>query len=313
MKYALVFPGQGSQSLGMLEAMGGEYPQIGETLAEAGAALGWDLAGLVAAGPVELLNRTERTQPVLLACGVAIWRAWQPLAPPPTALAGHSLGEYTALVVAGSLEFAAALRLVSLRGRLMQEAADGAGGAGMAAVIGLDDDAVDTLCRACPAPGWLQPANYNAPGQVVVAGDAVGLQWLRDQGRAHGARKVVELAMSVPSHCALMRPAAQRLAHALEEITLAPPRIPVFHNVDAAPRREPRQIRAALAEQLHRPVRWTQSVRAMRDSGAAAFFECGPGRVLTGLNRRIVEATACLPLEDPQQFRQALVLAKETP
>lgn len=302
MTYALLFPGQGSQSVGMLAAH--EAPEVRDTFREAADVLGWDVAQLVQNGPAEELNRTEKTQPALLAASTALWRLWQSRdLPPPAALAGHSLGEYSALVAAGSLPFAEALKLVELRGQLMQAAVP-AGTGGMTAVVGLDDDAVAALCADCP-DGVLEPANFNAPGQVVVAGEIRALAWLDANGKSRGARMVKRLAMSVPSHCSLMRPAAEQLAAALEKVDVRAPRIPVRHNLDAAPREAPEQIRAALAAQLHQPVRWTQTVQALDAQGIGRFFECGPGKVLVGLNKRIVDGATSVALEDPAGLTQA--------
>lgn len=302
MKYVMLFPGQGSQSVGMLGAH--TAPQIAATLDEASQVLGWDLAGLVRSGPVEELNRTEKTQPALLAASVAVWRHWCSLGlAAPMALAGHSLGEYSALVAAGSLEFADALRLVELRGRLMQAAVP-AGTGGMTAVVGLDDEAVAALCARCP-DGVLEPANFNAPGQVVVAGEIRALDWLDANGKAAGARMVKRLAMSVPSHCSLLRGAAAQLAGRLAATEVRPPSIPVLHNVDATPRALGAGIRDALQAQLFSPVRWTATVQALQAQGAAGAFECGPGKVLVGLNKRIVEGLSSAALEDPAGIEQA--------
>lgn len=307
MNHAVLFPGQGSQAVGMLAALGQAHPVVRETFDEAGAVLGWNLRDLVEKGPAEELNRTERTQPALLAAGIAVWRVWRQRAGPPTAMAGHSLGEYAALVAAGSLAFADALKLVELRGRLMQEAVP-AGTGGMAAVIGLDDEAIAKLCGDCPA-GVLEPANYNAPGQVVLAGQVPALEWLEANARAAGARMVVRLAMSVPSHCSLMKEAAGRLAAHLERAAFKPPEIPVLHNLDAAPRQDAGAIRAALTEQLYQPVRWTQTIQALAGQGIGLFLECGPGRVLGGLNKRIAKVSS-VALEDPAALAQAVTQIK---
>ncbi|HEX4872748.1 MAG TPA: ACP S-malonyltransferase [Nevskiaceae bacterium] len=302
--YALLFPGQGSQALQMLAAH--HDPLIAQTWAEASAVLGWDLARLVGEGPLEQLNRTEYTQPALLAAGVALWRLWQAQQlPAPQALAGHSLGEYSALVAAGSLAFADALRLVQLRGRLMQSAVP-EGQGGMAAVIGASDETVVEICAAWSGEGVLEPVNYNAPGQVVVAGHVAALDWLQAEGKARGARLVMRLPVSVPSHCSLMRGAAEELAAALAGVTLAPPRQPVFHNVDAMPRQDPPAIRSALVEQLYRPVRWTQTLQALHRQGIGLFLECGPGKVLAGLNKRTLDGARSIGLEDPAGLAAAV-------
>lgn len=312
MKYAMLFPGQGSQAVGMLTALSGAYPVVGETLKEASDALGWDLAKLVREGPVEDLNRTERTQPALLAAGVAVWRAWQTHKPQlPAALAGHSLGEYSALVAAASLPFADALKLVELRGQLMQAAVpDGQGG--MVAVVGLDDAGVEKLCGSYPGGLVLEPVNYNAPGQVVVAGAAEALKWLEANAKGAGARMVVRLPVSVPSHCSLMKPAAMKLAERLAQVSFNTPVIPVLHNLDAARHGELVALRAALRDQLHRPVRWSHTIQALAAEGVAAWLECGPGKVLCGLNKRILDKSAAsFALEEPTGLEQALQKIKE--
>lgn len=308
MKYALLFPGQGSQSVGMLKQHGAS--ELEPTFREASDVLGWDLLKLVTEGPAEELNRTERTQPALLAAGIAVWRRWCKQEPPsPSALAGHSLGEYTALVAAGSLRFADALKLVELRGQLMQAAVP-EGSGGMAAVLGLDDEKIDALCRSYPGSEVLEPVNFNAPGQVVVAGQTAALDWLQANGKSLGAKLVKRLPVSVPSHCSLMREAADRLAQALGAICVQPPAIPVYHNLDAAPRSTADEIRLALKEQLYRPVRWTQTIRRLGDEGVKLYFECGPGAVLSGLNKRILDDQRSIALEDPATLPQALALAR---
>jgi [acyl-carrier-protein] S-malonyltransferase len=312
MKYALLFPGQGSQSVGMLAALAASDPRVDETFKEASAILGWDLTRLAKEGPEEELNRTQRTQPALLAAGVAVWRVWQAGGTPtPSVLAGHSLGEYTALTVAGALNFADALKLVELRGELMQSAVPAGEGA-MAAIIGLDDAAVEKMCAQFPGPGALEPANFNAPGQVVVAGNRAGLDWLLANAKELGVRKVVPLQMSVPSHCSLMRGAAAQLGERLRQVEIRPPVLPVLHNIDARPRTEPDAIRDALIGQLHHPVRWSQSIRAIAESGVGAYFECGPGKVLSNLNKRILDAGTSVALEEPEGIAKAQAALKPT-
>lgn len=305
MKYALLFPGQGSQTVGMLAALGAGEPLVDETFNEASAVLGWDVLRLVREGPEEELNRTQRTQPALLAAGIAVWRVWRAGGGAlPAVMAGHSLGEYTALVAAGSIAFGDALRLVELRGELMQNAVPAGEGA-MAAIIGLEDAEVEKICAAFPGPGALEPANFNAPGQVVVAGSKVGLDWLLENAKELGVRKVVPLQMSVPSHCSLMRTAAAQLAESLLKVEVRSPALPVIHNIDGKPRTEPDAIRDALIGQLHHPVRWSQSIGAMAQSGVGAFFECGPGKVLTNLNKRILGAGTYIALEEPEGIQKA--------
>lgn len=304
MKYAILFPGQGSQAVGMLSGL--QAPEVAATFDEASAALGWDVRKLVQDGPVEELNKTERTQPALLAASIAVWRVWQTQNKPmPVAMAGHSLGEYSALVASGVLEFAEALRIVELRGQLMQAAVP-AGTGGMVAVIGLDDEKVGELCKLYPGSEVLEPVNYNAPGQVVVAGQTAALEWLAANGKANGARMVMKLPVSVPSHCSLMRHAADQLAQRLAQAKFHLPVIPVLHNLDAQTRSEPDAIRQALKEQLYRPVRWTQTIQTLNAQGINLFLECGPGKVLCGLSKRISSDARNLPLEDSVGLQAAL-------
>ena len=313
MSYALLFPGQGSQSVGMLKALGDAHTLVAQTFDEASTALSFDLAAMVREGPKESLDQTENTQPALLAAGIAVWRVWQSKGvPPPVALAGHSLGEYTALVAAGSLAFADALKLVALRGRLMQAAVP-EGQGGMVAVIGLEDEAVSRLCALYPGQELLAPANYNAPGQVVVAGETAALDWLSANGKANGARMVLRVGMSVPSHCSLLKSAADELATALAAVPISAPKIPVLHNLDAAARDEPDAIRAALAAQLHQPVQWTRIVHSLAAQGVNTWLECGPGKVLTGLVKRSVERATLVTLEDPAALAAAAETLKGSP
>lgn len=306
MNYAMIFPGQGSQAVGMLAGL--DAAAVAATFDEASTALGWDVAALVREGPAERLNQTEFTQPALLAAGIAVWRVWSARSlPPPVALAGHSLGEYTALVAANALGFADALRLVQLRGQLMQAAVP-EGQGGMAAVIGLEDAQVEALCRAAPAGAVLEPVNYNAPGQVVVAGARSALDWLEANGKAQGARMIMRLPVSVPSHCSLMTGAAQKLGEALAAVKIHTPAIPVLHNLDAHSRSGADEIRAALQAQLHRPVRWTQTMEALAAQGVNLFLECGPGKVLCGLNKRILKQAQSVALEETAGLDKAQAL-----
>lgn len=308
MKYAVLFPGQGSQSVGMLGALAAAHPVVEQTFSEASEVLGWDLGKLIRGGPEAELNRTERTQPALLAAGIATWRVWQETAPPaPVAMAGHSLGEYAALVAAGSLSFADALKVVELRGQLMQEAVP-AGTGGMSAVIGLDDVGVEKLCTdyvAAHPSEVLEPVNYNAPGQVVVAGTTAALKWLDSHAKDQGARMVVRLPVSVPSHCSLMKMAALKLAGRLTQVNFHSPVIPVLHNLNAGQHSQPVALRAALREQLYKPVRWVQTIQTLAGQGVTLFLECGPGKVLSGLNKRIGKLDS-IALEDPAAIPQAL-------
>lgn len=310
MKYAMLFPGQGSQSVGMLG--GFTAPVIRQTFEEASDVLGWDLGTLVRVGPESELNRTQRTQPALLAADIALWRLWQARSlPSPTALAGHSLGEYAALVAAGVLEFADTLRLVERRGQLMQAAVP-EGEGGMAAVIGLDDAQIDALCAAYTGAGVLEPANFNSPGQVVVAGHLAAVEWVLANAKTLGARMAVRVPMSVPSHCSLMRAAADHLFEALAGIELRAAAIPVVHNLDARSGRDPDAMRVALRDQLHRPVRWTQTVEALVGEGVGRFVECGPGKVLCGLGKRIAKTVPALPTDEPEAFETACLAVLST-
>lgn len=307
----MLFPGQGAQSVGMLTALAERYPAVGETYAEASDALGYDMAALISDGPAERLDQTEFTQPALVAAGVAAWRVWQTRGGPmPDMVAGHSLGEYTALVAADSLDFGDALRLTQMRGRAMQSAVGPDEGA-MAAIIGLDDDAVRVACAEAEAEHADQQlivsaANFNAPLQVVVAGHAEAVATAGRIAKDKGAKLVKALAVSVPSHCALMKPAAERLQSHLLEIPLRQPKLTVLHNVDAQPRDDIDGIRKALVRQLAQSVLWADTIRAMRTANCELFVECGPGKVLTGLNKRIDKSAQSLPLSDIDSLRQAL-------
>ncbi len=308
MQYALLFPGQGSQSVGMLSEMAAHYPVVRETFAEASSALSYDLWQLVSDGPAEELDRTERTQPALLAAGVAVWRAWRGLgSPDPVAMAGHSLGEYTALVCASAMTFADALRLVERRGQLMQAAVPAGVGA-MAAILGLDDAAVREVCEESRQGEVVQAVNFNAPGQVVVAGHKAAVERCCAQAKARGAKLTKILPVSVPSHCDLMQEAAGQLAEALEAVDIQSPCVPVLHNLDARARTEPAAIRQALVAQLHNPVLWVASVQALRAQGAEVLLECGPGKVLSGLNKRIDKGAKSECLHNPQALESALGL-----
>ena len=259
----------------------------------------------MASGPVEELNRTERAQPALLAAAIAAWRLWQKQGlPPPAALAGHSLGEYSALVASGSLDFADALKLVELRGRLMQAAVP-AGTGGMMAILGLEDEQVEAVCRAYPGSEVLEPVNYNSPGQVVVAGEKAALDWLAANAKAQGIKRALPLPVSVPSHCSLMRGAAEKLAETLAVTTVRAPSIPVFHNFDAQSRQDAGSIREALKVQLYCPVRWTQTIRGLSGQGIGVFLECGPGEVLAGLCKRIGKELAAASLSEPAGLEKA--------
>ncbi|GAA0344737.1 ACP S-malonyltransferase [Bowmanella denitrificans] len=286
-KLAFVFPGQGSQTVGMLAELAASYPQVQQTFAEATDALGYDLWKLVQEGPEADLNATHRTQPALLAASVAVWRVWQSLGgQQPAILAGHSLGEYSALVCAGVMDFADAIKLVQLRGELMQQAVPAGTGA-MYAIIGLDDDKVIQACEQAAQGNVVSAVNFNSPGQVVIAGETEAVARAGEACKAAGAKRALPLAVSVPSHCALMKPAAEKLAVALANLELNTPVIPVVNNVDVAMPTEPELIRDALVRQLYSPVRWTESVQKLAEMGAETVLEAGPGKVLAGLIKRI--------------------------
>ena len=298
-KIAFLFPGQGSQSVGMLAELAAVYPPLVATFQEASDAIGLDLWQLACAGPEEMLARTEITQPLMLAGGVALWRLWTELETRrPALLAGHSLGEYTALVAAGSLAFSDAIRIVAERGRLMQEAVP-LGEGSMAAILGLDDEIVDAICREVAEQQVLSPANYKSPGQIVIAGDSAAVERAMHACQAAGARRVMKLAVSVPSHCALMAPAAAAMRPILAKLKILPPQIPVLHNADLQAHTQPEAIREALLAQLCAPVRWTDTIRALRTAGVTILAECGPGRVLSGLGKRIDRAAQWVALDSP--------------
>lgn len=305
---AFVFPGQGSQSVGMLGPVAALHPVVADTFEEASAVLGFDLWTLVQRGPEQELNRTVNTQPALLAAGVALWRVWMDHGGArPGLVAGHSLGEYTALVCAGSLRFTQAIRLVADRGRFMQEAVpDGVGA--MAAVLGLDDEQVEAACAeaAGTGDGVVAPANYNCPGQIVISGHRIAVERALQLARAAGAKRAVFLPVSVPSHCALMEPAARRLAQRLETVNLADASIAVVQNVDGAARTAGDEIREALIRQLQMPVRWVDCVHTLRRHGARHFIECGPGHILGGLIRRVDRSVEVSALCDPDGLRETL-------
>ncbi|EPP22476.1 ACP S-malonyltransferase [Vibrio fluvialis] len=297
-KFAIVFPGQGSQAVGMLAELGEQYDVVKQTFAEASDALGYDLWALVQNGPAEDLNQTFRTQPALLASSVAIWRVWQELGlEQPEVLAGHSLGEYSALVCAGVIDFKAAIKLVELRGQLMQEAVPAGTGA-MYAIIGLDDAAIAKACEEAAQGDVVSPVNFNSPGQVVIAGQKDAVERAGALCKEAGAKRALPLPVSVPSHCVLMKPAAEKLAVALEALTFNTPQIPVINNVDVVAETDPAKIKDALVRQLHSPVRWTEGVEKMAEQGIEKLIEVGPGKVLTGLTKRIVKTLDAAAVND---------------
>jgi [acyl-carrier-protein] S-malonyltransferase len=303
---AFLFPGQGSQSVGMLAELALAYPQVRDTFAEASDVLGRDLWTLVAEGPAEQLDQTENTQPAMLAAGVAVWRCWQARGgATPAAMAGHSLGEYTALVCAGALSFGDAVGLVAERARLMQAAVPAGQGA-MAAILGLDDAQVGTVCAEQAQGGVLEAVNFNAPGQVVIAGDKAAVERGVAAAKAAGAKRALLLAVSVPSHCALMRDSAGKLAERLAATDLRLPTVPVLHNVAVAAAEDAAELRDLLAQQLYSPVRWVETIRALAAMGIKTAIEAGPGKVLAGLGKRIDKTITTLPVFDPAGLDQAL-------
>jgi [acyl-carrier-protein] S-malonyltransferase len=309
MAFAFVFPGQGAQSVGMMSALATDEPIVQATFAEASAVLGYDLWQLAQIGPDTEQSPTERTQPLMLAAGVATWRVWRKHGGGlPSCMAGHSLGEYSALVCAEALDFAAAIELVRFRGQAMQNAVPAGQGA-MAAVLGLEDADVENACREASAVGVVEAANFNSPAQVVIAGQKNAVDKAIELVKAKGAKRAVMLSLSVPSHTSLMQPAAIQLAERLRATPMSKPIVPVY-TVETKIHSDAEGIRAALVQQLVGPVRWTETVRALLASGANAIVECGPGKVLTGLNRRIErnKEIAMLAIEDAASLQEALKL-----
>ncbi|HGM6602312.1 ACP S-malonyltransferase [Serratia ureilytica] len=305
-QFAFVFPGQGSQAVGMLAELAAQFPIVEETFGEASSALGYDLWQLVQQGPAEELNKTWQTQPALLAASVAIFRVWQQQGgKAPALMAGHSLGEYSALVCAGVLDFKAAIRLVELRGKLMQEAVPEGTGA-MYAIIGLDNDAIAKACEESAQGQVVSPVNFNSPGQVVIAGNKEAVERAGAACKAAGAKRALPLPVSVPSHCALMKPAADKLAVALQDITFNAPQVQVVNNVDVRTENDPEAIRSALVRQLYSPVRWTESVEFIAAQGVTSLLEVGPGKVLTGLTKRIVDTLTAAAVNDTASLSAAL-------
>jgi len=305
-KFAMIFPGQGSQSVGMMQEMAAAFPVVTETFQEASDVLGYDLWSLVQDGPEERLNQTDHTQPAMLAAGVASWRAWcQNNGPMPTMMAGHSLGEYTALVCAGAISYQDGVTLVADRGRFMQEAVPAGEGA-MAAILGLDDDAVRGICEQASKDGVAEAVNFNSPGQVVIAGSKSAVDTAIQLAKDNGAKRALPLAVSVPSHCALMRPAAERLAARLADIKLVAPAIPVIHNADVVSHTDAPDIKEALSGQLYKPVRWVETIQHMLGQGITTVIECGPGKILTGLNKRISRDLVSIAVYNPESLHDAI-------
>lgn len=303
---AIVFPGQGSQSVGMLSALAASYPLVNETFAQASDVLGYDLWKLAQDGPADELNRTDRTQPAMLAAGVAVFRVWQQAGGVvPGVMAGHSLGEYSALVCAGAMDFADAISLVEQRGQYMQAAVPAGVGA-MAAILGLDDATVADVCNRAAAGEVVSPVNFNSPGQVVIAGNADAVQRAMGLAREAGAKRALPLAVSVPSHCALMQSAAEQLAERLAQTSINTPSIPVIQNVDAVRHEQPDAIRENLKKQLYSPVQWVLTVQNMGGQGVTRIIEAGPGKVLAGLCKRIDKSIASAAVFDPDSLSAVL-------
>lgn len=306
MTIAMVFPGQGSQAPGMQADLAADYPVVQETYADASEVLGYDLWDLVQAGPAERLAETVVTQPAMLAAGVAAFKVWQQAGgTTPTQMAGHSLGEYTALVCAGAIDFVDAMRVVKRRSELMQEAVPVGIGA-MAAVLGLDDDKIVALCDEASTMGVAEPVNFNSPGQVVIAGHATAVSQAVDYAKEHGARRAIVLPVSVPSHSSLMRDAGASLAETLKATAFATPSITVINAATAEPYADAADIRTKLSAQVYSPVLWVRTVEAMLASGATSIIECGPGKVLGGLVRRIAKGTTIGFIDNLDGLQKAL-------
>jgi [acyl-carrier-protein] S-malonyltransferase len=306
MSLAFVFPGQGSQSVGMLSQLATVFPHVQATFSEASEVLGYDLWRLVSDGPIELLNETDRTQPAMLAAGIAVWRSWQSVTDiTPSFLAGHSLGEYTALVAAGAITFADAIKLVEQRGLFMQQAVPVGAGA-MAAILGLDDHIVRAICLQASVNGIVEAVNFNSPGQVVIAGEVEAVNVAIILAKEQGAKRALLLPVSVPSHCALMKPAAKQLELVLADITIQVPTIPVIHNVSVTNENNSEDIKRLLTEQLYSPVRWVETVQSFATQGVDTLIECGPGKVLAGLTKRIDKSLVGVAVFDQTSLDKAI-------
>lgn len=309
-KFAMVFPGQGSQEIGMLKELSEAYPIVQEIFSEASSVLGYDLWNLVQEGSAEKLGQTWVTQPALLAASVAIFKVWQQKeGAKPHFMAGHSLGEYSALVCAGVIDFRDAIKLVELRGKLMQEAVPVGTGA-MYAIIGLDNDVVVKACKEAAQGQVVSPVNFNSPGQVVIAGNKEAVERAAILCKEAGAKRALPLAVSVPSHCELMKPAADKLAEKLKTISFQEPQYSVINNVDVKIETSAQAIKDALIAQLYSPVRWTEIVEFMANQGTTLLVEMGPGKVLTGLTKRIVKTLSGCSVNDPTSLDAALESVK---
>jgi len=310
-KTAFLFPGQGSQSVAMMSALADDFSLVETIFQEASAALGYDLWKMVVEGPAESLNKTEVTQPAMLVSGVATWRIWQELGgTQPDYFAGHSLGEYSALVAAGVMPFKDAVTIVAERGRLMQQATPVGTGA-MAAVLGLDDQTLRDICTRVAGDEIVACANFNAPGQVVISGDKDAVATAGEMARQAGARRVLPLPVSVPSHCLLMKPAAAKLQELLLNVHFSDSSLPVIQNADVKSYTDAEQVREALARQLWQPVRWTETIESLLSSGVNRFVECGPGKVLAGLNRRITKQSTVFALTTRTAFEAAMQMEED--
>ncbi len=303
---AFVFPGQGSQSVGMMVELAAVYPDVKATFAEASTVLGVDLWKMVTDGPAEELNQTHNTQPAMLAAGVALWKVWcAESAVRPAFMAGHSLGEYTALVCSGVLDFKDAISLVAQRGRYMQEAVPAGTGA-MAAILGLTDEQVIQVCADAAQGDVCSAVNFNSPGQVVIAGSSAAIDRAMPAAKEAGAKRAVKLPVSVPSHCALMASAAEKLAVQMQDLSFAEPDVVLLHNVDVKVHKDADEIRLALKEQLFQPVRWVDTINALSEQGVTTIAEMGPGKVLLGLNKRIVKSAEHFTVNNPETFTKLL-------
>jgi len=303
---AFVFPGQGSQSIGMLVELAESYPEIKATFAEASVVLGFDLWKLVQEGPAEELNQTHNTQPVMLAAGVALWRVWCAQSEVrPAFMAGHSLGEYTALVCSGALRFVDAIELVAARGRFMQEAVPEGEGA-MAAILGLSDEQVIQVCADAAQGEVCSAVNFNSPGQVVIAGNSAAIERAMPAAKELGAKRALKLPVSVPSHCTLMQPAAEQLYAKMQTVEFSQSDVVLLHNVDVSEHKSSEEIRLALQAQLSDPVRWVDTINALAEQGVTTFVEMGPGKALMGLNKRIVKTAKHFTVYDVATLNKLL-------
>ena len=303
-KYAVVFPGQGSQSVGMMADLHDNHRIVQDTFSEASAALGFDLWAMIKDGPAESLNQTHNTQPAMLASGIAVWRLIiDSGVTPPAKLAGHSLGEYSALVASGAMNFSDAIKLVAERGRLMQEAVPQGEGA-MAAILGLDDDVVIDLCSRAAQSEVAEAVNFNSPGQVVIAGNKAAVERAMELAKEAGAKRALPLPVSAPSHCALMKPAADKLSDSLANISLSLPVIPVIHNVNVGAASSTEELSSLLAQQLYSPVRWVETVQSFAADDISLVVEAGPGKVLTGLCKRIDRSINGMGIFDNASFEK---------